>query len=109
MAGIPGAVVATVAIFLPSFVFVAAIHPQVKRLRESNVTAPILDAINASAVGLMTVVTVFLGRSALIDVPTILAAIAALAVLIFTKINSLWLILAGAGMGAIMQGLGLAT
>lgn len=109
LAGIPGAVVATVAIFLPSFVFVAAIHAQVKRLRESKVTAPILDAVNASAVGLMTVVTVFLGQSALVDVPTILAALAALAVLIFTRINSLWLILAGAAMGAIMQGLGLAT
>lgn len=109
LAGIPGAVVATLAIFLPSFVFVAAIHPQVKRLRASRVTAPILDAVNASAVGLMTVVTMFLGQSALVDMPTILVAIAALAVLIFTKVNSLWLILAGAATGAIMQGLGLAT
>ena len=109
LAGVPGAVVATVAIFLPSFVFVAAIHPQVERLRASSVTAPILDAVNASAVGLMTVVMVFLGRSAVVDVPTILAALAALAVLIFTKVNSLWLILAGAVMGAAMKGLGLAA
>lgn len=109
LAGVPGAVVATVAIFLPSFVFVAVIHPQVKRLRASKITAPILDAVNAAAVGLMTLVTVFLGRSALVDVPTILAALAALAVLIFTKVNSLWLILAGAAMGAFIQGLGLTT
>lgn len=109
LAGVPGAVVATVAIFLPSFVFVAAVHPLVERLRASSVTAPILDAVNAAAVGLMTVVTVFLGRSALVDVPTILAALAALAVLILTKVNSLWLILAGAVLGAVMQGLGLAT
>ena len=109
LAGVPGAVIATVAIFLPSFVFVAAIHPQVERLRASSVTAPILDAVNASAVGLMTVVMVFLGRSAVVDVPTILAALAALAVLIFTKVNSLWLILAGAVMGAAMKGLGLAA
>ena len=109
LAGVPGAVIATVAIFLPSFVFVAAIHPQVERLRASGVTAPILDAVNASAVGLMTVVMVFLGRSAVVDVPTILAALAALAVLIFTKVNSLWLILAGAVMGAAMKGLGLAA
>ena len=109
LAGVPGAVIATVAIFLPSFVFVAAIHPLVERLRASSVTAPILDAVNASAVGLMTVVMVFLGRSAVVDVPTILAALAALAVLIFTKVNSLWLILAGAVMGAAMKGLGLAA
>ena len=57
----------------------------------------------------MTVVMVFLGRSAVVDVPTILAALAALAVLIFTKVNSLWLILAGAVMGAAMKGLGLAA
>ena len=109
LAGVPGAVVATVAIFLPSFVFVAAVHPLVERLRASSVTAPILDAVNAAAVGLMTVVLVFLGRSALVDVPTILAALAALAVLILTKVNSLWLILAGAVLGAAMQGLGLAA
>lgn len=109
LGGVPGAVVATVAIFLPSFVFVAAVHPLVERLRASSITAPILDAVNAAAVGLMTVVMVLLGRSALVDVPTILAALVALAVLIFTKVNSLWLIVAGAAMGALMQGLGLAA
>ena len=107
LAGVPGAVVATVAIFLPSFVFVAAVHPLVERLRASSITAPILDAVNAAAVGLMTVVMVLLGRSALVDVPTILAALAALGVLVFTKVNSLWLILAGAAMGAVVQGVGL--
>ncbi len=106
LAGVPGAIVATIAIFLPSFVFVAAVHPLVERLRSSRVTAPILDAVNAAAVGLMTVVLVLLGRSALVDVPTILAALVALAVLIFTKANSLWLILAGAALGAVVQGLG---
>lgn len=109
LAGVPGAVVATVAIFLPSFVFVAAVHPLVERLRSSSITAPILDAVNAAAVGLMTVVMVLLGRSALVDVPTILAALVALGVLIFTKVNSLWLILAGAAMGAVVQGIRLAV
>ncbi|MDE2867035.1 MAG: chromate efflux transporter [Chloroflexota bacterium] len=107
LAGVPGAVVATVAIFLPSFVFVAAVHPLVERLRASSITAPILDAVNAAAVGLMTVVMVLLGRSALVDVPTVLAALVALGVLIFTKVNSLWLILAGAALGAVVQGVGL--
>ena len=65
--------------------------------------------VNAAAVGLMTVVMVLLGRSALVDVPTILAALVALGVLIFTKVNSLWLILAGAAMGAVVQGVGLAA
>ncbi len=106
LAGVPGAIVATIAIFLPSFVFVAAVHPLVERLRSSSVTAPILDAVNAAAVGLMTVVLVLLGRSALVDVPTVLAALVALAVLIVTKVNSLWLILAGAALGAGVHGLG---
>lgn len=109
LAGVPGATVATIAIFLPSFVFVAAVHPLVERLRSSSVTAPILDAVNAAAVGLMTVVLVLLGRSALVDVPTVLAALVALAVLIVTKVNSLWLILAGAALGAVVHGLGVAA
>jgi chromate transporter len=109
LAGIPGAIIATVAIFLPSFVFVAAVHPLVERLRASKLTAPILDAVNAAAVGLMVVVVAFLGRAALVDVPTVLAALVALAILILTKVNSLWLIVAGAVLGAAAQILGLAA
>ena len=55
--GVPGAVVATLGIFLPSFFFVLAVNPIIPKLRRSQWTAAFLDAVNVSAVAVMTVVT----------------------------------------------------
>jgi chromate transporter len=67
IAGWPGAVVATIGIFLPSFIFVAALNPLVPKMRRSAWMAAFLDAITVSAVGLMAAVCVQLGRSALVS------------------------------------------
>ncbi|MEH1882914.1 chromate efflux transporter [Nostoc sp.] len=65
IAGIPGAIVATIGIFLPSFVFVAALNPLIPRLRASSWTRAFLDAVNVSAVALMVVTTLQLGAATL--------------------------------------------
>jgi chromate transporter len=96
VAGVPGAILATVGIFLPAFVFVALLHPLVPRLRHYPWTAAMLDGVNVAAVGLMAAVTWLLGREAIVDPVT--AAITAVAafLLIRFRVNSAWLILAGA-------------
>jgi chromate transporter len=95
----PGAVVATVGIFLPSFIFIAIIGPLVPRLRKSATFGAFLDGVNVGALALMAVVTWQLGRAALIDVTTgTLAVLSAIALIRF-KINSTWLILAGGIIG----------
>src|SRR5205814_1276275 len=63
LAGWTGAVLATVAIFLPSFVFVAASRPLLPRLRGSRRAAAFLDGVNVAALGLMAAVTWQLGRA----------------------------------------------
>src|SRR6202011_5827518 len=65
--GVPGAIVATVAIFLPSFVFVAVVYPFVARLRASPWTSAFLDGANAAAVGLMAAVVWQLGTTSIVD------------------------------------------
>ena len=95
----PGALLATLAIFLPSFIFVAIIHPLAATLRRSPWTSPLLDGVNVAAVALMAGVMIQLGQNALIDVLTWAIAIVALAILLRFKINSVWLILAGAAIG----------
>ncbi|HEU4528403.1 MAG TPA: chromate efflux transporter [Actinomycetota bacterium] len=97
--GVGGALLATLAIFLPGFVFVAALQPIVRLMRRSTWTGDLLDGVNAGAIGLMAGVTWQLGRDAIVDVPTALLAIAAAAVLFRWKLNSGWLILAGAALG----------
>jgi chromate transporter len=101
VAGWPGALLATLGIFLPSFLLVALVHPLAARLRKSPWTAAILDGINIVALALMTAVLLQLGQSALIDVLTWLIALVSLGILLRFKINSVWLILAGALVGVV--------
>lgn len=103
--GWTGALLATLAIFLPAFVFVALTHRLVPRIRTSPISAGFLDGVNAAAVALMAVVALTLGRSAVIDVPTALLAAVAAVLLVRFKLNSAWLILAGAATGFAFRGL----
>ncbi len=101
LAGFPGAILATVGIFLPSFVFIAAIHPVATRLRKATWTATLLDGINAAALALMTGVLVQLGQHVLVDVLTWVMALISFAILVRWRINSVWLIIVGAIMGVL--------
>jgi chromate transporter len=101
-----GAVVATVGIFLPGFVFVALTNPVIPRLRAIPWTSRLLDGVNVAAMGLMAAVTVELGRSALVDWLTIAVALAAAVVLLRFKPNSAWLVLGGALVGIVAGLLG---
>lgn len=63
--GLPGAALATIGIFLPSFLFVALTHPLIPRIRRSSWASPFLDGVNAAALALMAVVTIRLASQAL--------------------------------------------
>jgi chromate transporter len=99
LGGVPGALLATLGIFLPSFVFVAISNPFIPRLRQSSWAAALLDGVNVASLGLMAAVTAQLGRASLTDPLTIaLALLAALSLFRF-KVNSTWLVLGGAVVG----------
>jgi chromate transporter len=99
VAGAPGAALATLGIFLPSFVFVALSNPLIPRLRRSPWMSAFLDGANVAAVGLMVAVTWELGRAAIVDVPTAALALGAALLLVRYKVNSTWLVAAGAAFG----------
>lgn len=101
---VPGAVLATVGIFLPSFILIAIVGPVVPYLRRSSLFGGFLDGVNVGALALMAVVTWQLGRSALVDVTTITLAVLSALALIRFGINSTWLILAGAIVGFVKMG-----
>jgi chromate transporter len=103
VAGLPGALVATVGIFLPSFVLVAVSGPLIPRLRRSAVAGAFLDGLNVASFALMAVVGVHLARSALVDVPSILLGAASGVALTRWRVNSAWLVLGGALIGTAAQ------
>jgi chromate transporter len=112
--GVSGAIVATLAIFFPSFIFVLLLNPLIPKLRQSAWAGAFLDAINASAVALMVAVIFNLalvtwfqpyGNLPFNLLAIILSLISAVLLLRF-QVNSTWLILAGALIGFLFNQLG---
>lgn len=101
VAGVPGAILSTIGIFLPSFIFVLISNPFIPRLRRSPVLSGFLDGVNAAALGLMAAVTLELAQNAVVDGLTAMLAVVAGVLLIRYKINSTWLILGGAVVGIV--------
>ena len=101
LGGTTGAIVATVGIFLPAFVYVAISGPLIPRIRRSPLAGAFLDGVNAGALSLMFIVTYQLGRAALVDITTVLLALFSGFLLFRFRINSAWLVLGGALVGII--------
>ncbi|MFB9681425.1 chromate efflux transporter [Streptosporangium vulgare] len=101
VAGVPGAVLATVAIFLPSFLLVGLLTRITDRIRSRAWSSALLDGVNAAALALMAGVALQLGRISLVDPLTWALTAGTLLALWRTKLNSAWLIAAGAAVGLV--------
>ena len=99
LAGIPGAGIATIGIFLPAFLFVALSGSLVPRIRKSPIAAAVLDGVNAGSLALMAVVTWRLLRTAIVDVPTVLIALVGILGIFVFRLNSAWLVAGAAIVG----------
>jgi chromate transporter len=102
LGGVPGAAVATLGIFLPSFFYVGLLAPVLFRLRQSVWIAGFLDSVNVCAVALMGGVTVRLAADALHGWSSWGIAIVSLAVLLRWKVSPAWVVLGGGIMGLIL-------
>ncbi|HBC47153.1 MAG TPA: chromate transporter [candidate division Zixibacteria bacterium] len=101
LGGFSGATLATFAICLPSFVFVAISNPLIPRIRKSKFAGSLLDGVNVAALGLMAAVTWQLGRASLVDPFTICLGVVALFLLFRYRLNSVWVVMGGASAGLI--------
>jgi len=101
--GFGGALLATLAIFLPAFVYAPLIVQVLPLARRSPAVRTVLDGVNAAALGLMAAVTWQLGRAALVDLPAAVLAALALVLLLRLRLNSAWLVLGGAAAGLVLK------
>ncbi len=98
--GVEAAILATVGIFLPSFLFVALLNPLVARLRKQKIMSAFLDSVNMASVAIILAVVVEMGREALFDWRTTVIAIVSFFVsFYFRKLNTAFVVLGGAGLG----------
>jgi chromate transporter len=101
LGGIPGSLLATLGIFLPSFIFVAISNPLIPRMRKSAWVSGLLDGVNVASLGLMAAVTWQLGRASLTGLLPILIALISFVLLIRFKVNSTWLVIGGGVIGVL--------
>ena len=103
LAGLPGATLATLGIFLPGFLLVAASGPLIPWLRRSIVAGRFLDGVNVAALGLMAVVAWQLGRASIHDAGSAALAILSAILLFRFRMPSYWLIALGASAGFLLR------
>lgn len=97
VAGVCGAAIATLGIFLPGFILVACSGPIIPKLRQSPLVSSILDGVVVASLALMAVVAWQLGRAAVVDRLTAGILIVSVVLLLRLRLNSAWVI-AGAGL-----------
>jgi chromate transporter len=86
-AGIPGAIIATVFVFLPSFVFVLLGARYVEKVRNNRPVQAFLSGVSAAVVGVILVVSIDLAREAIVGVPSLVMAAIAFVSIVFLKID----------------------
>jgi chromate transporter len=103
MGGFGGAIVATLGIFLPSFVFVALLNPVIPRLRKSKIMSAFLDSVNIAAIAVIVSVVISMGRETITDWRSVIIATASLVVAFrLKKINSALIVVGGAAAGYLL-------
>lgn len=101
--GLSGAFISTIAIFLPSFVFVAFLNPLMKKMRHSQGLSAFLDAVNVASVAIIAAVCFTMGKESIIDWrTTTIALVSAVIVFGFRKINSAFIVSGGALLGYLL-------
>lgn len=104
LGGFWGAIMATLGIFLPSFLFVAILKPIIPKMRKSKSISAFLDAVNIAAVAVIVAVCFEMGKDSLNDWRTIVIVILSLtSVLIFKKMNSAFIVVGGALTGFLLK------
>lgn len=105
VAGLPGALLATLGIITPSFLIVTLLSRLLPVLQRSKAVQAFLSGVNAGVVALIVSVGITLMRAAVTDVWGVLIFLAACAMRLFTKVETLWLVLGGALAGFLLRGI----
>lgn len=101
--GLSGAILSTIAIFLPSFILVALLNPLMKKLRNSKGLSVFLDAVNVASVALIVAVCITMTRDVLLNWQTlVITLLSGILVFKFKKVNSAFIVLVGALLGYIL-------
>jgi chromate transporter len=100
--GFIGALVGTVAIFLPPILIVIFLTPFYQRIKEVQWMRPVIQGILSALVGMLVLVTVQMGRASLTDWQSWAIMVGAVVALIGFRVNLLWVVLVAAGVSLVL-------
>ena len=102
--GLPGALAATIGIFLPSFLFVGFLNPLIPRLRKSKIMSAFLDTVNIASVAIILAVAIEMGEESIRDWRAIVIAVLGFAMTFyFRKLNTAFIVIGGAVLGYLLS------
>src|SRR6266436_762713 len=107
VAGLAGALIAALGVFLPCYLFVIIPAPYYRRWARVPQIKSFVDGVTAAATGAIAGAAYVLGRRALIDLPTVAIFAGTLLVLVkLRKVPEPLVILAAGAVGLMLRGLG---
>lgn len=102
--GLSGAVISTIAIFLPSFILVALLNPLMRKMRNAKGLSAFLDAVNVASVAIIAAICLTMGKETITDWRTIIIAlVSAFVVFKFKKVNSAFIVFGGTLLGFLLH------
>lgn len=101
--GPEGALLATIGIFLPSFLLVALLNPLIPRMRKWKPVSAFLNGVNVGSVAVILAVCLQMGFEAVTDWrTTFIFLLGLLVVFFFKKVYSAWLVIGGSALGLLL-------
>ena len=103
VSGIPGAIVATVSVFLPTFIIVLLLAQVIEKIKDNLYLKSAIKGANAAAIGAIITTAYFLSKDALVDNWTYGLFLSGIVILFYTKLRPYYLILLSAAAGIVIK------
>jgi chromate transporter len=102
--GIAGAALATIGMFLPSFIILLILLRVYDRIKDHYLVKGFLQGIMPAVVGMLLSAALVIGRESITNLPTATLGLISLVLLLVAKLDPIWLVLGGAAVGLVLKG-----
>nr|WP_315167314.1 chromate transporter [uncultured Flavobacterium sp.] len=85
IAGVPGALVAALATFLPCYLFTIILAPSFKKIAQNKSIKAFVEGVTAAVIGALVGAVIVIASRSILDIPTALIAIATIFALLYIK------------------------
>ena len=100
--GLPGAAIATVAVFVPSLLMLWGLIHVYRRVRNHPLVRGFLAGVMPAVTGMLLAATLFIGRNGITGPATAIVAVLSLLILVRFRLDPIWLVFGGGLLGLVI-------